>query len=83
MFALPVQHFQKSPSVRYRGIFINDEAPALTGWVLEKIGSYNVQFYEKVFELLLRLKVSPVLCWQQSLITTGELLVACHVAWLS
>lgn len=46
------------PSIRYRGIFINDEAPALTGWVRDKFGGYNVQFYKKVFELLLRLKAN-------------------------
>ncbi|KAI7538323.1 glycoside hydrolase family 115 protein [Hortaea werneckii] len=46
------------PSVKYRGIFLNDEAPSLTGWVLEKFGKYNSQFYEKVFELLLRLKAN-------------------------
>ncbi|KAH6885221.1 hypothetical protein B0T10DRAFT_91235 [Thelonectria olida] len=46
------------PSVRYRGIFLNDEAPALTGWVLEKFGKYNSEFYKKVFELLLRLKAN-------------------------
>ncbi|KAI7474202.1 glycoside hydrolase family 115 protein [Hortaea werneckii] len=46
------------PSVKYRGIFLNDEAPSLTGWVLEKFGRYNSQFYEKVFELLLRLKAN-------------------------
>lgn len=46
------------PSVRYRGIFLNDEAPALTGWVLEKYGAYNSEFYKNVFELLLRLKVN-------------------------
>jgi len=44
------------PAVKYRGIFLNDEAPALTGWVKEKYGNYNHEFYEKVFELLLRLK---------------------------
>ncbi|SHE32782.1 glycosyl hydrolase 115 family protein [Dysgonomonas macrotermitis] len=44
------------PAVRYRGIFLNDEAPALTGWVNENFGGYNHRFYEKVFELLLRLK---------------------------
>lgn len=44
------------PSVKYRGIFLNDEAPALSGWVHEKFGNFNHQFYEKVFELLLRLK---------------------------
>ncbi|GAB1740033.1 hypothetical protein NU219Hw_g4955t1 [Hortaea werneckii] len=46
------------PSVKYRGIFLNDEAPSLTGWLLEKVGKYNSQFYEKVFELLLRLKAN-------------------------
>jgi hypothetical protein len=44
------------PSVKYRGIFLNDEAPALSGWVHEKFGNFNHEFYEKVFELLLRLK---------------------------
>ncbi|KAF4969145.1 hypothetical protein FSARC_3582 [Fusarium sarcochroum] len=46
------------PSVRHRGIFLNDEAPALTGWVREKFGGYNSKFYTKVFELLLRLKAN-------------------------
>src|ERR1051325_4085777 len=30
--------FHDEPKVKYRGIFINDEAPALTGWVKEKFG---------------------------------------------
>jgi len=38
------------PKVKYRGIFLNDEAPALTGWVFEKFGGFNSKFYEKVFE---------------------------------
>jgi len=46
------------PKVKYRGIFLNDEAPALTNWVTEKYGGFNHQFYEKVFELLLRLKAN-------------------------
>ena len=45
-----------APSVPYRGIFINDEAPALSNWSKEKFGGFNHRFYEKVFELLLRLK---------------------------
>ena len=44
------------PKVQYRGIFINDEAPALSGWVEENFGSFNHEFYEHVFELILRLK---------------------------
>ncbi len=49
-------HTQGPPAVKYRGIFLNDEAPALTGWVKEKFGNYNHEFYTKVFELILRLK---------------------------
>jgi glycosyl hydrolase family 115 (putative glucuronidase)/glycosyl hydrolase family 115 len=52
------RYVQGEPAVKYRGIFLNDEAPALTGWVKEKFGDYNHQFYEKVFELLLRLKAN-------------------------
>lgn len=52
----PGNYTQGPPAVKYRGIFLNDEAPALTGWVKEKYGNYNHEFYEKVFELILRLK---------------------------
>jgi hypothetical protein len=44
------------PKVKYRGIFINDEAPALSNWSKEKFGGFNSKFYAKVFELMLRLK---------------------------
>lgn len=47
-----------APKVKYRGIFINDEAPALSNWSKEKFGGFNHQFYEKVFELMLRLKAN-------------------------
>jgi hypothetical protein len=49
---------QGPPAVKYRGIFINDEAPDLTWWVMEKYGDYNHSFYTNVFELLLRLKAN-------------------------
>lgn len=49
---------QEVPAVRYRGIFLNDEWPALTGWVRQDGGDYDHRFYEKVFELLLRLKAN-------------------------
>ncbi len=48
--------YTDAPKVKYRGIFINDEAPALSGWSREKFGGFNHLFYEKVFELILRLK---------------------------
>lgn len=44
------------PAVTYRGIFLNDEAPALSGWAKVTFGGFNSAFYEKVFELILRLR---------------------------
>lgn len=44
------------PAVRYRGVFLNDEEPALGGWARETFGGFNHVFYEKVFELILRMK---------------------------
>lgn len=66
---VPVQHRNQllyprgltvsdGPAVKYRGFFINDEAPALSGWVREKFGGFNHLFYDHVFELLLRLKAN-------------------------
>jgi hypothetical protein len=72
LFIRPGKYVQE-PSVKYRGIFLNDEAPALTNWVKEKYGvvkpsqnppvsegvvNYNHEFYSKIFELLLRLKAN-------------------------
>jgi hypothetical protein len=45
-----------APAVKYRGIFINDEAPCLSEWSKATFGGFNHLFYEKVFELLLRHK---------------------------
>jgi hypothetical protein len=59
------RYVQGEPSVKYRGIFINDEKPDLTRWVREKYGDapaypgaadYGHEFYARIFELLLRLK---------------------------
>jgi hypothetical protein len=70
LYVLPGKYSQ-SPSVKYRGIFLNDEYPDLTRWITEKFGTikpsqnppipagvanYNSQFYTKLFELILRLK---------------------------
>jgi hypothetical protein len=44
------------PRVRYRGFFINDEDPAFSGWAKNRFGGVNADLYERVFELLLRLK---------------------------
>jgi hypothetical protein len=65
------RYIQGSPSVKYRGIFLNDEAPDLTNWIRAKFGSvklsdnppiprgvanYGREFYTRLFELILRLK---------------------------
>ena len=65
--------YTQHPSVKYRGIFINDEAPALTNWVKEKYGfaksslnppvgnevvNYGHEFYSRIFELMLRIKAN-------------------------
>ncbi len=44
------------PKVKYRGIFINDEAPALRRWAEASFGGFNEKFYARVFELILRCK---------------------------
>ena len=46
------------PAVEFRGLFLNDEAPCLTTWVKNTFGTNygDHKFYEKVFELILRLK---------------------------
>lgn len=59
---------QASPSVKFRGFFINDEAPALTAYVNEKFGTvtgsnytgpgFVAPFYSTMFELLLRLRAN-------------------------
>jgi len=56
LYIRPGRHTLGEPKVKYRGIFINDEAPALSGWAHEKFGGFKHEFYEKVFELILRLK---------------------------
>ncbi len=58
LFVRAGRYVEGEPAVKYRGIFLNDEAPSLTNWVNEKYGGFNHFFYERVFELLLRLKAN-------------------------
>lgn len=46
----------KEPSVRYRGLFINDEWPAFGNWCTKNFGGFNAKAYEEIFYLLLRMK---------------------------
>ncbi|MDR1348489.1 MAG: glycosyl hydrolase 115 family protein [Prevotellaceae bacterium] len=56
LYVKPGVYTDGEPAVRYRGIFINDEAPAFQGWCEEKFGGVNAAMYEHMFELILRLK---------------------------
>ena len=53
---IPAGSRRDQPKVRYRGFFINDEAPCLSGWAEKKFGGFNAAMYANVFELLLRMK---------------------------
>lgn len=62
IFSLPTSRVQESPSIKYRGIFINDEESGLMVWADTRFpkSSYGCPFthtfYQHVFELILRLK---------------------------
>ncbi|MGA9450826.1 MAG: glycosyl hydrolase 115 family protein [Verrucomicrobiia bacterium] len=71
LFVKAGKFVQGPPSVKYRGIFLNDEAPDLSNWITNNFGTvppgtnppippgvanYNHQFYTKLSELILRLK---------------------------
>ncbi|CAK7210208.1 hypothetical protein SCUCBS95973_000701 [Sporothrix curviconia] len=64
IYALPTRKVQTAPSVKYRGLFLNDEQPALTDWVAShwadtRYGAgYGAAFYALVFELLLCLRAN-------------------------
>ena len=75
LFVKAGRFVRQSPAVKYRGIFLNDEAPALAGWAKEKFGSFNHNFYTNVFELLLRLRANflwPAM-WDNSFATDDPL----------
>nr|GFD52197.1 uncharacterized protein [Tanacetum cinerariifolium] len=43
LYVRPGRHLIREPAVKYRGIFINDEAPAFSGWAKAKFGGANHQ----------------------------------------
>jgi hypothetical protein len=71
LYIKPGKYLQGAPSVKYRGIFLNDESPDLSGWVSHTFGTvplsenppipanvanYNHEFYSRIFEVILRMK---------------------------
>lgn len=61
---LPRKGIISSPSVQYRGIFLNDEDWALQPWASKtfepETGDIGPKTYEKIFQLLLRLKANTI-----------------------
>jgi hypothetical protein len=61
-------HVQHEPSVRYRGIFLNDEDWGLRPWAAKKMdptvdngkGNIGPHTYERIFELMLRLHANSL-----------------------
>jgi len=67
LFVKAGKFIQGPPSVKYRGIFLNDEAPDLSNWIHEKYGNapgysgaanYGSGFYTNLFELMLRIRAN-------------------------
>ncbi|KAB5515085.1 hypothetical protein GE09DRAFT_1196189 [Coniochaeta sp. 2T2.1] len=62
VWAQETPYVEGPPSVKFRGIFLNDEDPALTGWghanfKSSQYGSaFGSDFYRRIFELILRMK---------------------------
>jgi hypothetical protein len=67
LFVKAGQFIQGPPSVKYRGLFLNDEAPDLSNWIRAKFGNapgytnaanYGPAFYTNLFDLMLRLRAN-------------------------
>ncbi|HYW34156.1 MAG TPA: glycosyl hydrolase 115 family protein, partial [Balneolaceae bacterium] len=57
-------NIEQGPSVKYRGIFLNDEDWGLRPWAKKtfepRLGKIGPKTYAKIFELLLRLKANTI-----------------------
>ncbi|MBR4768049.1 MAG: glycosyl hydrolase 115 family protein, partial [Lachnospiraceae bacterium] len=72
----------KEPSVKYRGIFINDEYPAFGTWAKERFGGANAKCYAAVFEFLVRLHATymwPAM-WRDNFSMDGPGLLSAELA---
>ncbi len=58
VYVRPGRYTDGEPTVKYRGIFINDEWPSFGGWATNCFGGVNSKMYATLFELLLRLKAN-------------------------
>lgn len=60
LFLETSEYISKAPTVKYRGVFINDEGWGITPWAAKtfdpKLGDIGPKTYAKVCELILRMK---------------------------
>lgn len=56
LYIKPIYYYSGEPSVKYRGIFLNDEFPSMTAWAKTRFGGMNSDMYAHIYELLLRLR---------------------------
>ncbi|ORX96760.1 hypothetical protein BCR34DRAFT_524762 [Clohesyomyces aquaticus] len=79
IYALPQSTVHGPPFVKYRGLFINDEEPALTSWWANQHNAshypLDTEFYAHVFDLLLRLKANYIwpAMWASSTPSPGQI----------
>lgn len=63
-FNLPAEGIMQSPSVKFRGVFLNDEDWGLQPWAAKtfepETGDIGPKTYEKIFQLMLRLKANTI-----------------------
>lgn len=64
LYVAPASYIQGPPSVKYRGIFLNDEDWGLQPWAAHKMDTdvhdIGPKTYTRIFELLLRLKANYI-----------------------
>jgi len=64
LFVNIMDTFSSTPSVKFRGIFVNDEGWGLEPWASKtfepEVGNLGPKTYTKIFELLLRLKGNTI-----------------------
>jgi len=64
VLSIPSEGITENPSVQFRGIFLNDEDWGLQPWAAKtfekETGDIGPKTYEKIFQLLLRLKANTI-----------------------
>lgn len=64
LYVTPGKKIVKSPSIKFRGIFVNDEDWGLRPWAVKnldtELGNFGPNTYSRIMELLLRLRANTL-----------------------